>query len=94
MRAESETPEDVAAVAGVPVAREAASGTDGVELMEVEHLSVLFPLKQGLVIDRTIGHGIANAPFADSVIARSDRGQDRSDRRDSSGATETCPCRR
>ena len=33
----------------------AASG-NGVPLIEVEHLRVLFPIKQGLLIDRTIGH--------------------------------------
>lgn len=29
---------------------------NGAALMEVEHLRVLFPLKQGIVIDRTVGH--------------------------------------
>ncbi|HWF56589.1 MAG TPA: oligopeptide/dipeptide ABC transporter ATP-binding protein [Solirubrobacteraceae bacterium] len=29
---------------------------NGQALMEVEHLRMLFPLKQGLVIDRTVGH--------------------------------------
>jgi peptide/nickel transport system ATP-binding protein len=35
-----------------------AGGTsaNGSALMEVEHLRVLFPIRQGLVIDRTIGH--------------------------------------
>jgi oligopeptide/dipeptide ABC transporter ATP-binding protein len=33
----------------------ALDGPDG-PLMEVEHLRVLFPIKRGLVIDRTIGH--------------------------------------
>jgi oligopeptide/dipeptide ABC transporter ATP-binding protein len=33
-----------------------ASAANGVPLMEVVHLRVLFPIKQGLVVDRTIGH--------------------------------------
>jgi oligopeptide/dipeptide ABC transporter ATP-binding protein len=32
------------------------SAGNGTPLMEVEHLRVLFPIKQGIVIDRTIGH--------------------------------------
>ncbi len=34
----------------------APSPGDGRALLEVEHLRVLFPIKRGLVIDRTIGH--------------------------------------
>jgi oligopeptide/dipeptide ABC transporter ATP-binding protein len=34
----------------------AANGVNGSALMEVEHLRVLFPLKQGIVVDRTVGH--------------------------------------
>jgi len=33
-----------------------AAPAAGSALMEVEHLRVLFPLKQGLIIDRTVGH--------------------------------------
>jgi oligopeptide/dipeptide ABC transporter ATP-binding protein len=44
------------AVTGLPAAPAAVSGANGSALMEVEHLRVLFPLKQGLIIDRTIGH--------------------------------------
>jgi oligopeptide/dipeptide ABC transporter ATP-binding protein len=44
------------AVTGLPAAPAAVSGANGLALMEVEHLRVLFPLKQGLIIDRTIGH--------------------------------------
>jgi oligopeptide/dipeptide ABC transporter ATP-binding protein len=32
------------------------AGASGTALMEVEHLRVLFPVKSGLVIDRTVGH--------------------------------------
>ena len=34
----------------------APAPAEGSALMEVEHLRVLFPLKRGLIIDRTIGH--------------------------------------
>src|SRR5579862_7334357 len=34
----------------------ARNGADGASLMEVAHLQVLFPIKSGLVVDRTIGH--------------------------------------
>jgi len=34
----------------------AGDTANGSELMRVEHLRVLFPIKQGLIIDRTIGH--------------------------------------
>jgi oligopeptide/dipeptide ABC transporter ATP-binding protein len=33
-----------------------AGSADGTALLAVEHLRVLFPIKQGLLIDRTIGH--------------------------------------
>jgi oligopeptide/dipeptide ABC transporter ATP-binding protein len=33
-----------------------APGENGSALMEVEHLRVLFPIRSGLLIDRTIGH--------------------------------------
>jgi oligopeptide/dipeptide ABC transporter ATP-binding protein len=49
---ESQIPEDRQTVTG----RRAAARENGSALMEVEHLRVLFPLKQGLIIDRTIGH--------------------------------------
>jgi oligopeptide/dipeptide ABC transporter ATP-binding protein len=63
--AEAETPEDLQAVAGVPVPRAVAPGANGSALMEVEHLRVLFPLKQGLIIDRTIGyvHAVDDVSF-------------------------------
>jgi oligopeptide/dipeptide ABC transporter ATP-binding protein len=35
---------------------ESAADANGTALLEVEHLRVLFPIKQGLLIDRTIGH--------------------------------------
>jgi oligopeptide/dipeptide ABC transporter ATP-binding protein len=44
-------PEPSPAPAGAP-----APPANGSALMEVEHLRVLFPIKQGLVIDRTIAH--------------------------------------
>jgi oligopeptide/dipeptide ABC transporter ATP-binding protein len=34
----------------------AADRSNGAALMQVDHLRVLFPLKSGLVIDRTVGH--------------------------------------
>jgi oligopeptide/dipeptide ABC transporter ATP-binding protein len=42
------------APAGEPAG--ATPSANGSALMEVEHLRVLFPIKQGIVIDRTIGH--------------------------------------
>ena len=45
-----------AAFGGTPIAGAAPAPAEGSALMEVEHLRVLFPLKQGLIIDRTIGH--------------------------------------
>jgi oligopeptide/dipeptide ABC transporter ATP-binding protein len=33
-----------------------ATAANGTPLLEVEHLRVLFPIKQGLLIDRTVGH--------------------------------------
>ena len=56
MSGDAATPEDPQAVAGVPVPGTMAPGANGSALMEIEHLRVLFPLKQGLIIDRTIGH--------------------------------------
>jgi oligopeptide/dipeptide ABC transporter ATP-binding protein len=47
---QSEPPVTIAGLGG------AGPGGNGSALMEVEHLRVLFPLKQGLVIDRTVGH--------------------------------------
>jgi oligopeptide/dipeptide ABC transporter ATP-binding protein len=35
---------------------EATGAVTGSALMAVEHLRVLFPLKQGIVVDRTVGH--------------------------------------
>jgi len=51
-----ETAEQPEAVGDVSLAGVAPSGANGSALMEVEHLRVLFPLKHGLIIDRTIGH--------------------------------------
>jgi oligopeptide/dipeptide ABC transporter ATP-binding protein len=45
-----EPSQPIAAVVG------AAPDGNGSALMEVEHLRVLFPLKQGIVFDRTVGH--------------------------------------
>jgi oligopeptide/dipeptide ABC transporter ATP-binding protein len=53
---ETGTPESPPTVAGPSAASGANAGADGAALMEVEHLRVLFPIKQGLVVDRTIGH--------------------------------------
>jgi oligopeptide/dipeptide ABC transporter ATP-binding protein len=53
---ESGIPESPTTVAGPSAASGANAGGDGSALMEVEHLRVLFPIKQGLVVDRTIGH--------------------------------------
>jgi oligopeptide/dipeptide ABC transporter ATP-binding protein len=50
---EPETSEPPVTVAGLGGA---APGANGSALMEVEHLRVLFPIKQGIVIDRTVGH--------------------------------------
>jgi oligopeptide/dipeptide ABC transporter ATP-binding protein len=44
---------NVAAVGDSPASAASAAGA---ALMEVRHLRVLFPLKQGLIVDRTIGH--------------------------------------
>ena len=44
------------AFADTTVAGAAPVPAEGSALMEVEHLRVLFPLKQGLIVDRTIGH--------------------------------------
>jgi oligopeptide/dipeptide ABC transporter ATP-binding protein len=34
----------------------AVSAADGTSLLEVDHLRVLFPIKSGVVVDRTVGH--------------------------------------
>jgi oligopeptide/dipeptide ABC transporter ATP-binding protein len=55
--AKSKTPDPFAQRrAGAVVARRAVGGQNGSELVAVEHLRVLFPLKQGIVVDRTVGH--------------------------------------
>lgn len=57
MSAKSKTPDPFAQRrAGAVVARRAVGGQNGSELVAVEHLRVLFPLKQGIVVDRTVGH--------------------------------------
>jgi oligopeptide/dipeptide ABC transporter ATP-binding protein len=48
---EAQTPQPA-----LPARTRTAPGADGTALMTVEHLRVLFPIKQGLVIDRTVGH--------------------------------------
>src|SRR6201996_1934576 len=35
---------------------QASNGSTTAPLMEVDHLSMLFPVKSGIVIDRTVGH--------------------------------------
>jgi oligopeptide/dipeptide ABC transporter ATP-binding protein len=59
---EPETSEPPLTVAGLDGAADAGNGS---ALMEVEHLRVLFPLKQGLVIDRTVGyvHAVDDVSF-------------------------------
>jgi oligopeptide/dipeptide ABC transporter ATP-binding protein len=52
----TETPDPALPLAGAGAPLDAASGANGSPLMEVEHLRVLFPIKQGLVVDRTVGH--------------------------------------
>ncbi len=42
--------------AGSPSPRDAVGANGAVPLMEVEHLRVLFPIKSGVIIDRTTGH--------------------------------------
>jgi oligopeptide/dipeptide ABC transporter ATP-binding protein len=42
--------------AGEVPTRRARADANGSPMMEVEHLRVLFPLKAGIVIDRTVGH--------------------------------------
>ncbi len=39
-----------------PASPQATDGNGRTPLMEIEHLRVLFPIKSGVVIDRTIGH--------------------------------------
>ena len=58
MSGDAITPEPVEADAGVPAAAAPA-------LMEVEHVRVLFPIKRGLIIDRTIGlvHAVDDVSF-------------------------------
>jgi oligopeptide/dipeptide ABC transporter ATP-binding protein len=50
----TETPEPMQPLTDGTTAAGAANGS--VALMAVEHLRVLFPLKQGIVLDRTVGH--------------------------------------
>jgi len=53
MSEDAETPQPDA---GDVQARRASVDANGSPLMEVEHLRVLFPIKQGIVVDRTVGH--------------------------------------
>jgi len=49
-------PEPASQIAADTMARKAAGEANGLPLMEAEHLRVLFPIKQGIVVDRTVGH--------------------------------------
>src|SRR5581483_3390032 len=53
---------------GIPegaAADQAQNGGNGSNLLEVEHLKVLFPIKSGLLIDRKIGqvHAVDDVTF-------------------------------
>jgi len=53
---DAEMPEPASQIAADTMARKAAGEANGLPLMEAEHLRVLFPIKQGIVVDRTVGH--------------------------------------